>query len=821
MNKKLYWIIRALISRIRFILNTIRYRCTCKIESIKRGCSVFVYTLKTIVSQVLLYSLVAFILYYADSLLINYNKQGSTNFIEGNAIIAIIIGGMGVAGVILGLHYSSIASIYSQVYSNAPKTISDAFHRDVITNRSIKHITGFFVFGSILLVECVTIRYPYHVTMVAFLTLSVHLIVTFSITRNRTYQLSDSFRLSENIYPIIFSTIEKTTKHSYVGEDVSFQHHLQKVVSNQLETLKDIAFYNQNNAPNNNAAMVQFMKNNLILLHRYLKIKTRIPFDSNWYAEEAVYKQWHVTSDQEVQVHTKTGTALQPDKQTNFTWFEEAIIEINDVCLSKLYRDKDYNNLYSYLLLTSESSKYATEGYSLPFWIKQLNIIKENILSLLQSDESPQNNRDIQIAIVDAVSLAFLSLIVEIDHNLTTIDICTIQNNAIEIADSATIAISNDRFYNNQPVKDIFTRVKDEIDIEQSRITPDWYIKQIVAKELFDYCNEVLKILESVFLGIFDLGTKMGEAGHNDLAIIALCRYFEMRSKCEPLLQIVKVIISELEEAHKERVVIWDESYFDTFTKKQENLFEKYIESIIKYSEEFAIENWENREKHPDFLGGCYNSICEYLIQSIENNDFDKFKKMHSKFIKLAILYKEYIRSDLIKHKEEYLQNRIFYVASAPYVEYAKICSYAIIWGEFTNNTEWRKLVELETKQFMTTKAGKDFIERIPEIIELRWNILHGIGNRDIINTDWDLRIAKAMKDSSNCQYEYHEYGRKSLKTASRLLKTFCGDYFDQTGFSHPTEDIYIVSCLNKLMEPDKQYYGRFDWGKDINEMPE
>ena len=87
-------------------------------------------------------------------------------------VTAIIVGGMGIAGVILGLYCSSIASIYSQKYSSAPKSISDAFHRDIITNKSIKQITGFIAFGSLLLFECVAIRCPYFVSVIVFLVLA-------------------------------------------------------------------------------------------------------------------------------------------------------------------------------------------------------------------------------------------------------------------------------------------------------------------------------------------------------------------------------------------------------------------------------------------------------------------------------------------------------------------------------------------------------------------------------------------------------------------------------------------------------------------------
>lgn len=66
-------------------------------------------------------------------------------------LVDIVIGGIGVAGVILGLYCSNMTSVYSSKYTNAPVTISSAFQRDVVTNRCIKQITGYIIFCVIIL----------------------------------------------------------------------------------------------------------------------------------------------------------------------------------------------------------------------------------------------------------------------------------------------------------------------------------------------------------------------------------------------------------------------------------------------------------------------------------------------------------------------------------------------------------------------------------------------------------------------------------------------------------------------------------------------
>ena len=64
------------------------------------------------------------------------------------------IGGMGIAGVILGLYCANIASIFSAKYSNVPQNLARLFQQDIVTNSCIKQIVGYIVFCTIILLEC-------------------------------------------------------------------------------------------------------------------------------------------------------------------------------------------------------------------------------------------------------------------------------------------------------------------------------------------------------------------------------------------------------------------------------------------------------------------------------------------------------------------------------------------------------------------------------------------------------------------------------------------------------------------------------------------
>ena len=70
----------------------------------------------------------------------------------------IVLGGMGIACVILGLYCANVASIFSARYTNAPKSLANTFRNDIVTNSCIKQIIGYIVVCILMLLECIIDR---------------------------------------------------------------------------------------------------------------------------------------------------------------------------------------------------------------------------------------------------------------------------------------------------------------------------------------------------------------------------------------------------------------------------------------------------------------------------------------------------------------------------------------------------------------------------------------------------------------------------------------------------------------------------------------
>lgn len=161
MNSKWYWLIRQKYRNLKFQIKKAAFRLNERKESSERLSSFSRIVIRTLLVQVAINLVLVAVLYVGDKLLLSameiFAKTQTDPLIAAlseSILVDIVIGGIGVAGVILGLYCSNMTSVYSSKYTNAPATISSAFQRDVVTNRCIKQITGYIIFCVIILFGC-------------------------------------------------------------------------------------------------------------------------------------------------------------------------------------------------------------------------------------------------------------------------------------------------------------------------------------------------------------------------------------------------------------------------------------------------------------------------------------------------------------------------------------------------------------------------------------------------------------------------------------------------------------------------------------------
>lgn len=797
MNSRLYWLCRKYLNKAVFCLKKSVYGVLLGCEETIGLLSFQIGIIKRILIQTVFSALLVFVCWSCDQILL---YKFDLNPLSTDMVKDITIGCMGIAGVILGLYCTNIGSIFSAKYTNVPKSISRLFWNDVVNNRCIKQIIGYMGFCTVTLFGCAAGNEIFMVSLAGILLMMIRTVVTFSLAGNRPYVLSDSFEIGDIKFRDLSNTVRKVSEVNMFSNDCSFQNHYNKLGKRDIGVLSEVGKYNLSIPKSQNNAMAVFMSNICFQIGIYWNTKRKIPFDSLWFEKKNLYKKWHNVSDTELSLAIVSGTSLSAEEIRDYYWFEDKMLDINQNCLEKLLRDDDIVTLQRYLLNISDVSKIAGENMEYLYWSEYLGKIGKQVLTLILK----YSEEDIALSAADMICLNYANVIVGINVYLSKLKLedifweCSRKNGG------------NSIYTNSKICSELYTQIDAELSIEKHKITPDWYIEQTVAYEIY---REIGKLVEAIVLclkDVFDIGMYFYNEKSYQAAVIAFSRVFELIEKVDISLKYLEKILTVLESKHYETEVVWDKVSVDKIEEKISCIRNKMPDILIQCSGIYTVEHWENIENGPDFLGFCYNFISDFLIGSVEKNDFNRFEGAYRNYFGLVLLYHNYVLED-VNRRRMAIEN-IFEYSVEPLVEYSLISSLAIIWGEFVDDERWRKLIDESLESFVS--KGENNLIAVREFARfMRERQNHRLDTyRSIIRNQWVQRIKNTIVIDSRYQTE-----NGVLKTDSKLLSAFCvfRSFNDSILFNQP-EDVYMIVSVNRYLGDENKYKSKSNWEKKL-----
>lgn len=810
MDKKIFWKLRKSILVIIFYIKRLLYRIIDFINGKSDYRSFGGLVVKRCLLGMLKAIMFVIVGLRVDGLIL---KIKDVPEVDKSILVSTVIGGIGVSGVILGLYCANIASIYSLRYVNAPKGIADAFQYDKLTRRCIFGIVDYIIFGFLVILTTMMVSKISWGTVVVFIVWAIAVIVSYSVAGNRTYQLSDVYWVAMDSNRILCRIISKRLKQKMFCTDANFQNHFLKVAEKQIGLLKLIQKYGEQVNKNDsidNSAMTEFMVNNLILVELYWKVKKNIARSSLWFRDTMKYQRWHFSNSTESSVALRTGTALRTKREHNFLWFEEELISINKNCLHNLFERYDFSSIYSYIRILEKMCSTAIECKEADFYVAHVDWIKQELEKKINSADVARCEGTAFASVIEIVSILYLDFILESSRVYQEFDIKKISLKVIQEIDSGKAVETNKSVCSRQNI-DFYKKIITEVNVEGKRITPDWVIKQQIAKEEYVYLNSLLDIVREGMDHAFCLGKALAENELYFEACIILTKFYEYESKYTRFVKIVKSRKEELVSFKIDKESRWDEFRLEKLQTTVSEWKKSVPTLLAKCSSYFALKNWEKREEYPDFLGECYNHICEDAVEAITSGDIKQFEIDFENLSKLMLLYQEYIRTDFINNKVLYRVEYAYYIFTSPIVEWAQIGGLAILWGEFHSDDEWRICVT-KCCDLILKKKGKhtELAEKLIEYAQHRNKFIIGIVDRALLETGWQQRVANTIRNSEICETENAFYGHH-LKTSSKILNAFCPDFIE-FGFTIDPSEVFWVICVNPMIKEDKRFQTKYSW---------
>ncbi|CEK29992.1 type II restriction enzyme methylase subunits [[Clostridium] sordellii] len=823
MQKEIYWRLKNTYIKYKLKINSRKYRILKK--NLNKNSEKFYNKIivEDLIAQLIQSLGIIIFLYLFDYLaryIINLNefiylkkilKFNLNIYLDNNFFTNALIGSIGVAGVFLGLYYSNISSIFTEKYSNAPREIRNLFTNDLIINKNIHNVTRYMVISiMILALNSIGIS-PGYITVIVMIVSTVKVIITFSIIGKRTYEFSDTYSVSQSIYRMISFRITNATINGYKWNDINIQNHYKKECSKDISILKTINLYNLEEKGMKSKTMLNFMSMNLAILSKYLNNKKYIPYNSFWYKEKYEYKRWYEASDTEVSLALQTGTMIGAIKKRDYFWFEDELLAINYLCLKKFIKDDNIDVILQYISIFTETINEWIYSFNQDKCLKVIRTLDETISEYINSNEA---NEEYIIKLVDSITLMYTEYIVSVNNLLKQYsDIKIHDYNNYESYKIESLLKLGYPFLNNNNIFKLFEEILNEFKIENKRITPTWYIEQSINKEFYKRLIDISYSLENVYSKfIYNKCCEYLERNKYEYAMVYLSRESEIFNKISISFELLEQLEKITIKYKNQKSDIWSENNIlinkELIVRKHKNMPEKWV----KCSFGFIKGNNYKSKAYPDILGFCYNNLCEYLINSLVENNFKCFKIGYENFLALCITYRNFIRDDLSTRNEV---NQLYKLSTItnPIIEFFEISGYAILLGEFTNQKCWGEYLKTQLENIsdkLSIDNLSDIFEKWINDINIKRNSIF-LYNHTIL-WSWKQRFNESVIRNKFVKYESINCFEKIIDTDSDILNKVYSVDTDRLDLNIDPYEIYIIKYLNRYLTEDKRFKGKWNW---------
>lgn len=804
-NNKIILKIRTFMLRTIFNCKKMYFKVVLRLKDISiNNTNIIKKTIKFIIKSILA-------IYVIDKIDIYFMQLLKIEVIQLSELKEIIVANLGIIGVVLGLYCSSLDSIFSENYTQVTENVADLFRNDKRTQRTIKLLISDIVISLILLLKILFNNVTGYITIVFYVILTFYTVIQYAYEGRNTNVLSCPYSLAYNIYSDIVSIFDIFGNNRNILSDRNFQVGINRICVEKISLLSELSRCKEYNRKSDSIAIVEFMIKNYLLLAKYESIKNRIEFNSEWFSYKTKYKKWHKTDYMEINIATQTGTTIDVDRERNRMWFEEEIKKINDDCFYQLCKNMDIKSLNQYLNKLNvyvDSFCYTEE---LSFIYKMLKDYEKEITRIVVNNK--ENNRNIEItSLVENMTLLFSTILLSVFKRIRNLNIEKEINQAIKDIKKHEYYLNH--YLNNIKGEKLNASIMCEIDIEKKQITPEWFIKEIVAEEIYNEINTLCKFVYGIQESLLNIAKELNDSKMYVESLIVLMHLLEDISKTKSVYSYFDKTINSLIRNRVNTSRKWNKSLYDELKKNIRRIELKFYKEFSKGSIVFTLENWQTNNIYPDFLGYYYNQTCTYLVNCICENDYKAFSSIYKGFINTVLFYNEYIRVDVIDEKINKKYNYIIDRISIPFFEYSLISGFAIIMGEFIKDKKWRKLVENELKEFYEKTKTNNTLEKIVDFIKGKEQLL--LGSRDVIEIEWAQKVTNAINKSGFVEYEQSNPFNKSIKTNSRIISSFCGNEFIDFGLKTNCYEVYLIICVNNYLDNNKKYRSRYNWERKL-----
>ncbi len=731
------------------------------------------------------------LLWLRNMYILAFNKiNSSTSYTDFMGVTASII------SIFTGLYYASISSISGAIYSKTSQQIRDIFSHETVGYTYLRSNTllaiiclCFFIAGTVGLGQ----------SLIAIFIVGIWVsfsIVSFLLLGNRAFNFYDPKSLSGYVVLDIIHCINKCQVTSRCNNETSQNLNKTKVAA-LVELLEELSGIINNEIAMRRSSYAEIIYNACRLISWYQEMKRHIPYDSKWYSEKRIHRDWYQSETQRIFIAKQTATTIDPDVVKDHYWLEDRLEKIIIKGFNSLLEQKQYN-LAVNILVKSDSylvslMKNALVDKAISFHER----LFRDFLIFLKSHNVTEADAHVDlVGIMDYLMILKQRIVLEsIQHcKDNTYDNYQAILRKIKWRHSSSIYCGVFSFRILRLVSWLSERLRYEIEVEGKIISPAWYQLELISLEESCYLSRIIKtiIIDEI-------------ARHHE-------RVSELKLIKNP--RLMACFVSEELEYWKKTenaLAVLNASWDDINTRKNiHDLQWPHIDitqtqsAVTSIKESMMLEMAECLELRysdslPDYFGQFMHILADYLIYLIINNEAGQFLSIYKKFF-ASSFFKYAQLFDKLDSRSPHVTIQ-FSLITSPLLELLDISGYAVLFSELhADSTIWDEVLNVWNEYFDNDK--NDVQDKLVFMLNLEEQPLY-YNDRDMIRIEWmrlvNEKLSSLPKTASKQRGTGYLYSgtHQEIIHSSALVRA-CASSYDEFHEGYDGIDMFLNVYLEE-----------------------
>jgi hypothetical protein len=631
----------------------------------------------------------------------------------------------GIGGVLIALYYSGMVAAGSSVYAKAPGVLRELLLREPIGKFFIQ-LVAFTTFLALCLLTFSAVGFsPIRFAFPLLILLSGVTVLSFVHLGQQAFNLFDPTRLAGSIFEDLEGALMRVAAPNRFWEDPSFQWHANRQADAALHALGTLAAHAIADEHLKAGAVADVAVSTVNFLYRYETSKGRIPTKSKWYSTQFRHVDFYAANAHKAHLAIRSGGSVQPEISQDEQWVEKLAFDIVLQALASNLHESSQSEAIRILNCLRVYSEYLGRNWQVnaatDLCFKVADTVFTAILTAeLQGLPAVGPIANWQAALLEYVALIQIAALLGFIESVrqTSPETLDVELKKIRWQAPKSSYRAHVKPFALPKVEWLNQRISFELQAEGKRVTPDWFILQLVSR---DYLTALQSCTEALFRASKDgfqaWSSHFEQAGNPWGRAILLNRHGEYLSKFSAHLHWIQGLEREFEKVKiLPDLLGWPEPKGESFSANLASAQADQNQTVAEMALELS--KVTRPGSLPDFAGEFLARTANHLVDSLFDSAANDFQELFPVFWRASLAKFSTLFSDLETAEQDGYAR--FARSATPLLDLVEISGFAILVSELkVTPAPWQAPQDLWSPYFADPKAGASRIHIVDGALRL------------------------------------------------------------------------------------------------------